>query len=74
MLNAGYFNISISGWVLMLGLILYAVFVATGLVVVSILLTHFIIQATKTQKRHEKQDSGLIELPSVTIGDIVGQQ
>ena len=55
----------------MLGLILYAVFVATGLVVVSILLSRLIIQAMKTRRRHQEQDSGLIDLPSGAVGEIV---
>ena len=52
----------------MLGLILYAVFVAVGLVVVSVLLSRLIIQAIRAQQQRQEQDAGLIDLASETVG------
>jgi hypothetical protein len=56
----------------MLGLMIYAAFVLTGLVVVSIVLAHLIIQVIKTSKRQQKRESGSIDLPPATVGDVVG--
>lgn len=50
----------------MFGLIVYAIVVAIGLVVVSVLLTHLIIQAVKTHRFQQEQDSGLIDLSPET--------
>lgn len=72
MLNVGCFDVDILGWVLMLGLMIYAAFVLTGLVVVSIVLAHLIIQVIKSHKRQQKRDASLIDLPSGTVGDIAG--
>ena len=52
----------------MFGLILYAVFVAIGLAVTSTLLSYFIFQAVRTPKQRHKQDVGLTNLASETVG------
>lgn len=58
----------------MVGLIVYAVFVATGLTVTSILLSYFVLQAIKNRKPRVEEDAGLPDLSSQTVGQIVGQQ
>lgn len=70
-LNINYASFNISGRILMFGLIVYAVFVATGLTVTSILLSYFAIQALKARKPRHQEDSGLTDLTSQTFGEIV---
>ena len=70
MLNVGYFNVNILGWVLMLGLIVYAVFVFTGLAVSATLLSYSIVRVIKTREQRLEQDSGLNELTPGTVGQI----
>ena len=70
MLNVDYFNVNKSGWVLMLGLIVYAVFVFIGLAVSATLLSYSIVRVIKTREQRLEQDSGLKEFAPGTVGRI----
>ncbi len=54
----------------MLGLIVYAVFVFTGLAVSATLLSYSIVRVIKTREQRLEQDSGLNELTPGTVGQI----
>ena len=60
-------SVYVSSGVIMIGLIIYAIFVATGLVVSSILFSYYALQAIRTRRTRFEDDFGLNDLSSQIV-------
>lgn len=60
-------SVYVSSGVIMIGLIVYAIFVAIGLVVSSILFSYYALQAIRTRRTRFEDDFGLNDLSSQIV-------